>query len=676
MDHTSILIVEDERITAADIANRLRRLGYNVPAIAYSGEEAVEKAAELRPDLVLMDIHLKGGMDGIQAAERMRDRFGVPVAYLTGHADDDTLARAKRTAPLGFILKPFDERELHSTIQMALERHRLEKEVSEGRRWLETILLAVGDGIIATDCDGIVRFMNPIAEALTGWTQREAIGEPLTRVFSVTWPPDLTRRAPQKDLPRRKGVTPVNRAMLVGRDGVTRPIEETAAIARDQAGNVTGFVWAFRDITDRRQEEDQLQQLLQTVRDEAAVSAALVRVGQEMLAVLGTPDLPERLCRVTLEVMECDSSHTWLWKGEPQAFAAAAGYGDPPEEWEALRALQLPRDQTAPLISRLERGEVVELDLPSLDRLPVVALATHFGITSCLGIPLRVRGELIGLQTVCHRMRREPFSARQHRIAEGIAQIAALALEHERLLGELAHANRLKSDFVAIMSHELRTPVNGILGYSDLLLSAEFGALDREQEEAVRKIQRSARGLSELLENAFDVSRLEQEGVRLDIGKVVIGDLVNEITTEMQDSEPSRGVEIRWKASPKGLSIQTDPLKLKVILKNIVGNALKFTEQGSVLIDAHRRGNGVEIAVTDTGIGIPTGTRDIIFEPFRQAEPSLTRRYGGVGLGLYVVRCLLEMLGGKIDVESEPGSGSTFRIWLPARYEEGVRSKD
>lgn len=662
MARAQILIVEDESITAKDIEARLERLGYEVPAIVHSGEEALEKALELHPDLVLMDIRLRGSLDGIEAAEQMRARCDVPVAYLTAYADDATLSRAMRTGPFGYIVKPFEERELHSTIETALERHRLEKEVTEGRRWLETILRAAGDAIIATDRDGLVRFMNPSAEAVTGWSRAQASGKELTQVLQLSWP---AGRATFEPRAARPGTTPTNRALLVARDGREVPIEETAAIARDDAGGITGFVWAFREIGDRVREEERLAELLRAARDEAAISTALVRVGREMILGLDTPDSLERLCRISVEVMECDCSHTWLWQEESRAFVPVACYGHSPEEWEVLRALRLPRDEEGGVLARLERGEVLRVDLAAFLGLPVVAAAVQFGLTDCMDIPLRRGQSLVGLQTCCYRGRRRPFDAVQHRIAEGIAQIAALSLEHARLVGELANANRLKSEFVSAVSHELRTPLTGILGYADLLLEGEFGRLTGEQQEILRKIGNCARLLTEMIEDTLDVDRLQARATPPQLTEIDLLGFLRELENDLRAQWQKPGVEVVWKADPKLPHLCTDPVKLRVVLKNVIENAIKFTQSGTVGIDVRRCKDGVEFRVTDTGIGIPPHAHEIIFEPFRQADAALTRQYGGIGLGLYIARAVLLLLGGTIGVVSDIGRGSTFRIWLP-----------
>jgi CheY-like chemotaxis protein len=176
MTDAQILVVEDENIVAKDIQNRLKNMGYQAPAICASGEDAIDKVAQLHPDLVLMDIMLKGQIDGIQAAERIRSLFNIPVIYLTAYSDESTLERAKISEPFGYLLKPFEERELHTTIEMALYKHRMEKKLKESEQWLSTTLKSIGDAVIATDRNGRIAFMNPVAENLTGWTQSDAFG--------------------------------------------------------------------------------------------------------------------------------------------------------------------------------------------------------------------------------------------------------------------------------------------------------------------------------------------------------------------------------------------------------------------------------------------------------------------------------------------------------------------
>src|SRR5437773_3394601 len=235
MAQARILVVEDEGIVAEDIQSRLENLGYAVPAVASSGEEAMKKAAETRPDIVLMDIVLKGDMDGVEAAEQMRDRFNIPVVYLTAYSDDNNFQRAKVTEPLGYVLKPFEERELQTTIEMALYRHELERKLRESRQWLATTLRCIGDAVIATDKQGHVKFMNPVAEDLTGWKQEEAIGKELSRIFNIV--SEETRNPSEnpsaKVLREGRIVGLAKHSILISRDGREIAIDDSAAPIRD-----------------------------------------------------------------------------------------------------------------------------------------------------------------------------------------------------------------------------------------------------------------------------------------------------------------------------------------------------------------------------------------------------------------------------------------------------------
>ncbi len=407
-------------------------------------------------------------------------------------------------------------------------------------------------------------------------------------------------------------------------------------------------------------------ELYRTQQEQAQVDAALAKIGRELIASVHSPTLLERFCRVTAEVLGCDYSCTLLWQPETSAYVPAACYGASPEEWEAVRVLKLGRDTMGTFVERLEREEVVPIDFPLQDPSPAARLGNSYGISVSVHVPLRHGSELIGFHAAGYRGPREPFTDQQLKIARGIAQLASLALSTARLLEELERANRFKSEFVATMSHELRTPLNIILGYNDLLLEDAYGIVAPEQADVLQRIEKSARELLELINATLDLSRLDAGKLALDVRETSLADVIHDIEVETRPLQQKP--EFSFVSHlPRSLPpLHTDPLKLKVVLKNLVVNALKFTQRGSVMIDAYPRDNGVEICVADTGIGMPTEALSIIFEPFRQIGGFRTPQ-GGVGLGLYIVRRLLELLGGTISVDSEVGRGSLFRVWIPNR---------
>jgi AmiR/NasT family two-component response regulator len=194
-----ILIVEDERIIARELKERLIHMGHVVVASVASGEQAVEQARALAPDLVVMDIKLQGELDGIAAAEIIQRETGVPVVYLTAFADDATLERAKETQPYGYVLKPFQERELQVCVEMSLHRHRQARREREQQSFRDAMVASAADGIVASGPDGRVRLMNRQAEHLTGWSAAEAAGRTLDEVFRARQHELVARDAPIRD---------------------------------------------------------------------------------------------------------------------------------------------------------------------------------------------------------------------------------------------------------------------------------------------------------------------------------------------------------------------------------------------------------------------------------------------------------------------------------------------
>jgi signal transduction histidine kinase len=237
--------------------------------------------------------------------------------------------------------------------------------------------------------------------------------------------------------------------------------------------------------------------------------------------------------------------------------------------------------------------------------------------------------------------------------------------QHEQAQGDTARSRVMESELVATMSHELRTPLNIVLGYVDLLLEHAFGALAPEQTEVLRQIEKSAGELLDLINTMLDLSRLEAGRMTLEVRETCAADLIHEIDVETRPLQEKPGLDFVCHVAPSLPPLHTDPLKLKVVLKNLVVNALKFTDRGSVMVDVYCREGGVEFCVADTGSGIAPEVVPTMFEPFQQGAGFKTRRRGGVGLGLYIVRRLLDMLGGTISVDSKLGRGSIFRVWVP-----------
>jgi PAS domain S-box-containing protein len=249
---TQIMVVEDERVTAEDIKSALESVGYIVPDLISSGKEAIKKAGELQPDLVLMDIHLEGEMDGIEAAEQIREHYGIPVIYLTAYSDASTVQRAKITEPSGYILKeqfgfirkPFEESELYTAIEITLYRNKVEKRLREHEQWLSAVLKSVNDAVIATDSKGQIKFMNPIAEDLTGWIHEDAIGESLDEIFKIL----SKEQSKLREASWSTTVGSFDKTIITSKDGTKILVDGSVTPIKDETGNINGLVMVFRNI--------------------------------------------------------------------------------------------------------------------------------------------------------------------------------------------------------------------------------------------------------------------------------------------------------------------------------------------------------------------------------------------------------------------------------------------
>jgi PAS domain S-box-containing protein len=272
MTPARIMIVEDERITAEDLQDILQHLGYSVTAVVSTGADAIREAELTSPDLVMMDIRIKGDMDGVEAARVIRQRFDIPAVYLTAHADVETLSRAKLAEPLGYIIKPFQESELQASIEMALHKQSVDRQSKQSQERLSAALSAVGEGVISVDATGSVTLLNSAAEAWTGWEQADALGKSIDEVFQLRPPKAVLGRALSEG-----ALASFDESFLVARDGSERALGGSASPIRDHNGHVTGAVVVFggRHEASFRIEEETVSEAFNIVVESAAMKQVL-----------------------------------------------------------------------------------------------------------------------------------------------------------------------------------------------------------------------------------------------------------------------------------------------------------------------------------------------------------------------------------------------------------------
>jgi len=399
-------------------------------------------------------------------------------------------------------------------------------------------------------------------------------------------------------------------------------------------------------------------------RESAEIAATLLHVSRRLAPLADGPELLQEVNRLGVGALECDSSLTYLWDPERDTMRFVTGVGFSPEIQHELPVIEFPR-RMVPAIAELEAGRILEIvDREQQGVLPAEILR-RWDIGASLSHPIMQGERLVGVLVCAYRERGRSFSARQRRLAEGIAQTAATALHNARLVADLQAASRLKSEFVSTMSHELRTPLNVIIGFAEM---AGDRALDEaERTRCLERVEHAGRELLTLVEETLEMGRIESGRDRLRLQPVVLGTLWRDLETSCRRMPKTKGVALRWGSCRDDLSLVTDPHKLAVVVRNLVSNALKFTEQGEVAVRATVEDDAVALSISDTGIGIHPDDRGVIVEMFRQADSSDSRRFGGVGLGLHIVRRFVEQLGGSVELESTFGHGSTFTVRLPRR---------
>ncbi len=519
--------------------------------------------------------------------------------------------------------------------------HRVRRRAEQREELLRVTLASVGDAVVTTDPGGRVTYLNPVAEALTGWTTTEAAGLALETVFRIV--NEETRRPVECPAARalREGVVvgPANHTVLIGKDGSERLIDDSASPIRDRHGRVFGCVLVFRDVADRRDTELALHRREAELRerhDELQSTYDAMPIG------MGLMDRELRFVRANDRLAEIN--------GLP----AAAHIG---------RTLREVIPKLAPEIEAacrrvLETGQPV-LDVELTGETPARPAVRRTWLASWY--PLRgTAGEILGVNAavveITDRKRDE--------------------VRIYRLMAELKNADRRKDEFLATLAHELRGPLAPLSNMLEVIKRAKGdGALLRR---ACDTMERQLGHMVRLVDDLLDVGRITRNRLELRMGPVELVSIMQQAAETCRAIAEARGHELIVVPPPEPIRLHADAVRLTQVLSNLLNNACKYTEQqGRIRMRAERTGRDAVIAVSDTGIGIPPDRLESVFEMFSQVEESPTRAQGGLGIGLTLVKRLVAMHGGAVEARSEgPGKGSEFIVRLPIPVEPPAPSVD
>lgn len=434
----SILVVEDENVIALDIISSLEKLHYPVAGVAASGEDAIALVQSKGPGLVLMDIHLRGSMDGIRAAQLIQERFFIPVVYLTAYSDEPTLDRARITHPFGYVLKPFDDRDIEVAIQIAVFRHKMELALRDHQKRLDAILSSIGDAVIATDTDKRITFLNRAAEAMLGWKSERASGRLLS---------DVLKGSSQGD-----GLV----RLMRGKDVV--PVELAESPVLNASGTPTGYVTIARDVSERlRAQEAHDRELVErTARAAAEREHERARLKSEISLILAdiaqSAGMAETLRRVADLIVKSTANWCVLHIADREKTLRIIAHVDPEKvAWAETLLLRWPPDPDRPhgTNSVIRTGQDELLEAISDDILVQMAhdpehleVLRKIGMTSYVCVPLRARHRVIGALGLVSTEASRHYRESDVILARQIAERVALAIDNARLYREAQEAKR------------------------------------------------------------------------------------------------------------------------------------------------------------------------------------------------------------------------------------------
>lgn len=591
-----------------------------------------------------------------------RERFGVLLLGPDSRPFTEVEPIAAQFAAVGGMLERFAE----------LDRLREGREqVEQQRDLLTTIVNALPDPVLITDADNTILLENRRAEALFTTAEGDSDGRRrAVEINNLLFSSFLTRSSiAGNDANSRELnlVDPTEGGDLLF-EILTTPLP--SSLIGDKA-----MVSVLRDVTDLKRATTELEHQFKRLR-QAELKARRERDRLNMiLENVGDPIL-----------VTDDQSNIILMNREAERLFEAPASSDLTSK--VRQDVRANDTKFSSLISDFALS-------PDLSRVTQISLTapdsgTEFPAEVVSGKVFNERSEMAAIVSVVHDLTKvaenerlaTELSGLNENLEDRIRAATEELEERNRQLQwqsqELERAYRLKSQFLASMSHELRTPINALLGYTSLMRDKIYGELNQRQDEALTRMYTASQHLLELVNDILDLAKIEAGKMPVHVEPVDVAQLVRELSQTIEPMVRRKNLEYRVNLATDMPVLETDRTKVKQIVLNLLSNAVKFTHQGYIGITARRADDddGVVVEVIDTGIGIKEEDLPKIFEDFRQVDQSSTREYGGTGLGLSITKKLLHLLGGTIRVQSAPGQGSTFTLWLPRRSEEIVLDEE
>lgn len=501
----------------------------------------------------------------------------------------------------------------------------------------QTLIEAMSDGAAVLNRDGTILFANRCLSAMLKTPLEQLIGAAIYSFIPQAEQPLFEALLRQGLAGGAKGEV----SFMAGADARLPVYLSLGTIHLDQTEGI-GLV--ATDLTDQKRSEEMVaaEKLARSILDQAAEA---IVVCDERGRITRASQVAHRLCGKNVIFQDFDAVFP-LELVSKKALEAADTAGS------------RENDEKPFSISTILGGKVVHGLEVSFQR----EGGERFNLLLSGGLLLNTQDKMVGcvvsLTDITERKRAE----------EGL----------KRKTQEAQEANRMKSQFVSNVSHELRTPLNGIIGYTFLLLDGSYGEVNSEQKSPLQGVLRNAQDLLKLVEDILDLSRIEAGKLSVHLRQVNVPDLLHEVAHGMKFLLDEKSLQLKWLLPESLPPIESDAVKVKQIFTNLLSNAIKFTQRGKITIRIQDlpKEEGIEVSIEDTGVGIKPEEIQAIFNAFHQADADLTRQFGGVGLGLTIVKELIDLLRGEIKVESQYERGSTFAVFLPYRFERRGAPKE
>jgi PAS domain S-box-containing protein len=570
-------------------------------------------------------------------------------------------------------------------VAFAVERadaHRIAHQSAGAAQVLAAIVESSDDAILSKDLDGIIISWNRGAERMFGYSASEVVGQSITIII----PPDRLHEEPEVLARIRAGQSVEMETVRRKKDGSLIDISLKVSPVRDDHGRIAGASKIARDISARRRSELERADLLDQLRRQRNVAESARRHAtfladagsilarsldyEQTLAAVARLSVPEIADWCGVDIVDKD--------GGLQRLAMTHVDPDKLAQLHELERKYPPNpDRPGGVHEVIRTGKPVLMETIPLELLSANArneehlrIFIELSLKSYMCVPLISASGTLGAMTFAYAESGRQYTERDLTFAEDLATRAALAIENALSYRRAHDANRLKDEFLATLAHELRTPLNAIVGYAHML---NMGVLDGErQSKAIAVVKRNSEALGQIIADVLDVSRITSGKLRVDVRQVDLEDLLRNAIATMQPAADAKGVELELRIVPHPAKASGDPDRLQQVVWNLLSNAVKFTPRGGhVRMALERSPDSFDIVVSDDGQGIDSAFLPHIFERFRLADSRSSREHGGLGLGLAIVRELVELHGGHVSATSEGlGKGASFRVQLPARSAE------